>query len=471
MRAHEAGWAHAAESVRGPAWLREPEDANALVPELWSSTALKVDGVLEVGGVRLTDLVAQHGSPAYVLDEADFRARARAFRTAFSDYDVYYAGKAFLATTVARWVIEEGLFLDICSGGELAVAEAAGVPAERLGFHGNNKSYAELVRAVEIGVGRIIVDSFHEIVRLTEITRQLGRTAKVLIRVTAGVEAHTHEYIATAHEDQKFGFSISSGDALAAARAIAAVEGLELLGLHSHIGSQIFDSSGFEVAARRVLALHAQISDEVGIAMPEMDLGGGFGIAYTTQDDPSDPAQLATELTKIVTEEAAARGVAVPRLSIEPGRAIVGPAMCTVYSIGTVKAVELDAGAVRTYVSVDGGMSDNIRTALYDADYSATLASRHSDAPVLLSRVVGMHCEAGDIVVKDEFLPGDLVPGDLVAVPGTGAYCRSMASNYNHAPRPPVVAVRDGAISVVLRRETIDDLLRLDAGAAGSMGD
>jgi diaminopimelate decarboxylase len=471
MRAHEAGWAHAAESVRGPAWLREPEDANALVPELWSSTALKVDGVLEVGGVRLTDLVAQHGSPAYVLDEADFRARARAFRTAFSDYDVYYAGKAFLATTVARWVIEEGLFLDICSGGELAVAEAAGVPAERLGFHGNNKSYAELVRAVEIGVGRIIVDSFHEIERLTEITRQLGRTAKVLIRVTAGVEAHTHEYIATAHEDQKFGFSISSGDALAAARAIAAVEGLELLGLHSHIGSQIFDSSGFEVAARRVLALHAQISDEVGIAMPEMDLGGGFGIAYTTQDDPSDPAQLATELTKIVTEEAAARGVAVPRLSIEPGRAIVGPAMCTVYSIGTVKAVELDAGAVRTYVSVDGGMSDNIRTALYDADYSATLASRHSDAPVLLSRVVGMHCEAGDIVVKDEFLPGDLVPGDLVAVPGTGAYCRSMASNYNHAPRPAVVAVRDGAISVVLRRETIDDLLRLDAGAAGSMGD
>ncbi|HET6153706.1 MAG TPA: diaminopimelate decarboxylase [Marmoricola sp.] len=476
MRAHEAGWAHAVESVRGPAWLRQPEDANALVPELWSGTARKVDGILEIGGVRLTDLVAEHGSPAYVLDEADFRARARAFRTAFSEFDVYYAGKAFLATTVARWVIEEGLFLDICSGGELAVAEAAGVPAERLGFHGNNKSYAELVRAVELGVGRIIVDSFHEIERLREIvatssTSGERRSAKVLIRVTAGVEAHTHEYIATAHEDQKFGFSISGGDAVAAAHAIAAIPGLELLGLHSHIGSQIFDSSGFEVAARRVLALHAQISDEIGIVMPEMDLGGGFGIAYTTQDDPSDPAQLAAELTKIVAEEAAVRGVAVPRLSIEPGRAIVGPAMCTVYSVGTVKAVELDAGAVRTYVSVDGGMSDNIRTALYDADYSATLASRHSDAPALLSRVVGMHCEAGDIVVKDEFLPGDLVPGDLVAVPATGAYCRSMASNYNHALRPPVVVVKDGVTSVAVRRETIDDLLRLDAGASGSMGD
>ncbi|MFL6109693.1 MAG: diaminopimelate decarboxylase [Marmoricola sp.] len=471
MRAHEAGWAHAAVSVSGPAWLREPGDINALVPQLWSSTARKVDDVLEIGGVRVTDLVAEHGSPAYVLDEADFRARARAFRTAFSDYDVYYAGKAFLCTTVASWVVEEGLCLDVCSAGELAVAQAAGVPPERIGLHGNNKSRSELITAVEVGVGRIIVDSFHEIARLAEITRQLGRSAKVLIRVTAGVEAHTHEYIATAHEDQKFGFSISSGDALEAARQISAIDGLELLGLHSHIGSQIFDSSGFEVAARRVLALHAQISDEVGVVMPELDLGGGFGIAYTTQDDPADASQLAIELTKIVTEECKARDLAVPRLSIEPGRAIVGPAMCTVYTVGTVKAVELDAGAVRTYISVDGGMSDNIRTALYDADYSCTLANRASDAPALISRVVGMHCEAGDIVVKDEFLPGDLLPGDLVAVPGTGAYCRSMASNYNHALRPPVVVVKDGSSSVAVRRETVADLLRLDTGAPSEMGD
>jgi diaminopimelate decarboxylase len=443
--------------------LRQPDDPNALVSHLWSSTARKVDGVLEVGGVSVTDLVAEHGSPAYVLDEADFRARARAFRSAFSGYDVYYAGKAFLCTTVARWIVEEGLRLDVCTGGELAVAERAGVPPELLGFHGNNKSVAELTRAVDLGVGRIIVDSFHEIERLTEIVAA-GRTARVMVRVTAGVEAHTHEYIATAHEDQKFGFSISSGDAFAAAEQILSVPGLELLGLHSHIGSQIFDTSGFEVATRRVLALHAQISGELGVVLPELDLGGGFGIAYTTQDDPADPAQLATELTKIVTEECHARDLEVPRLSIEPGRAIAGPAVCTVYEVGTVKAVELDGGAVRTYVSVDGGMSDNIRTALYDADYACTLASRTSTAPVLLSRVVGKHCEAGDIVVKDEFLPADVRPGDLVAVPGTGAYCRSMASNYNHALRPPVIGVRDGKTFTVLRRETVADLLATDVG-------
>jgi diaminopimelate decarboxylase len=464
VRAHEAGWAHAAVSVRGPAWLREPGDVNALVPELWSQTARKVDGALEVGGVRLTDLVKEHGSPAYVLDEADFRARARAFRDGFADCDVFYAGKAFLCTTVARWIDEEGLNLDVCSGGELAVAERAGFPMKRIGFHGNNKTLAELERAVELGVGRIILDSFHEIDRLTAITHELGRTARVMVRVTAGVEAHTHEYIATAHEDQKFGFSISSGDALDAVRQIHAAEGLELIGLHSHIGSQIFDSSGFEVAARRVLELHSQISSEIGVQLPELDLGGGFGIAYTTQDDPSDAAQLAVEMTKIVRDECRVRDLEVPRLSIEPGRAIAGPAVCTVYEVGTVKAVELDGGAVRTYVSVDGGMSDNIRTALYDADYSCTLANRVSDAPPLLTRIVGKHCEAGDIIVKDEFLPGDVAPGDLVAVPGTGAYCRSMASNYNHALRPPVVVVKDGESRVVVRRETLADLLATDLG-------
>jgi diaminopimelate decarboxylase len=464
MRAHEAGWAHAVVSVRGPAWLPEPGDPNALVPELWSGTARKVDGVLEVGGVRLTDLVAEHGSPAYVLDEEDFRARARAFRDGFADCEVYYAGKAFLCTTVARWIDEEGLSLDVCTGGELAVAERSGFPMERVGFHGNNKSPAELARAVELGVGRIIVDSFHEIERLAELVSAASTTARVMLRVTAGVEAHTHEYIATAHEDQKFGFSISSGDALAAVRRIREVDGLELLGLHSHIGSQIFDSSGFEVAARRVLALHAQLSEEIGVELPELDLGGGFGIAYTTQDDPSDAAQLAIEMTKIVRDECKARDLAVPRLSIEPGRAIAGPAVCTVYEVGTVKAVELDGGAVRTYVSVDGGMSDNIRTALYDADYSCTLANRASDAPALITRLVGKHCEAGDIIVKDEFLPGDVRPGDLVAVPGTGAYCRSMASNYNHLLRPPVVAVKDGTSRVVVRRETLDDLLATDLG-------
>ncbi|GAB3663598.1 diaminopimelate decarboxylase [Nocardioides korecus] len=464
MRAHEAGWAHAVESVRGPQWLREPADPNVLVPQLWSGSARKVDGVLQVGGVALTDLVAEHGSPAYVLDEGDFRARARAFGEAFEGWGVYYAGKAFLCTAVARWIAEEGLSLDVCSGGELAVAERAGFPMERVEFHGNNKSVAELERAVGLGVGRIVVDSFTEIERLAGVVERAGTPAQVLVRVTAGVEAHTHEYIATAREDQKFGFSITSGDALDAARQVLATDGLELRGLHSHIGSQIFDTSGFEVAARRVLALHATIAEETGQELPELDLGGGFGIAYTTQDTPAEPAQLAQEMTRIVVEECRARGVAVPHLSIEPGRAIAGPSMCTVYEVGTVKAVELDGGAVRTYVSVDGGMSDNIRTALYDADYSCTLANRTSAEVPLLARVVGMHCESGDIVVKDEFLPGDVRPGDLVAVPGTGAYCRSMASNYNHALRPPVVAVRDGASRAVVRRETLADLLATDVG-------
>ncbi len=468
---HPSGWAHADGALShnrpgGPSWLREPGDPNELVAPLWSQTARKSRGVLSVGGVSLPELVHEHGSPAYVLDEADFRARARAFRDAFAAYDVYYAGKAFLCTTVVRWLAEEGLSLDVCSGGELLVAERAGFPMDRIGFHGNNKSLRELERAVELGVGRIIVDSFDEIERLAGVSRELGRTTGVMVRVTAGVEAHTHEYIATAHEDQKFGFSIASGDAMRAVRLVHDAPELRLLGLHSHIGSQIFDTSGFEVAARRVLALHATVSEEVGVVMPEMDLGGGFGIAYTTQDDPSDPAQLATEMSKIVEHECRALGVAEPRLSIEPGRAIVGPAMCTVYDVGTVKQVALDGGLVRTYVSVDGGMSDNIRTALYDADYSATLASRASAAAPVLARVVGKHCEAGDIVVKDEFLPGDVRPGDLLAVPGTGAYCRSMASNYNHALRPPVIGVRDGKTFTVLRRETEDDLLASDVGVS-----
>ena len=467
---HEAGWAHVEGALRGPGWLRPPDDANVLVPTLWSSTTCKVDGTLVVGGVRVPELVAAVNTPAYVLDEADLRARARAFRDAFAGYDVYYAGKAFLCTTVARWVAEEGLSLDVCSDGELTVALRAGFDPARIGYHGNNKTEVELRRAVAEGVGRIVVDSFEEIARLERVTASLASSGSldgrqpVMVRVTAGVEAHTHEYIATAHEDQKFGFSITSGDALEAVRRVVAAPHLELLGLHSHIGSQIFDSSGFDVAARRVLALHAQVGEEVGVTMPELDLGGGFGIAYTTQDDPSDPAQLAIEMSKIVEHECRALGIDQPRLSVEPGRAIVGPAMCTVYTVGTVKRVELDGGAVRTYVSVDGGMSDNIRTALYDADYSCTIASRSSDAPPALSRVVGKHCEAGDILVTDEFLPADVRPGDLLAIPSTGAYCRSMASNYNHALRPPVVAVRDGVATTIVRRETVDDLLATDLG-------
>jgi diaminopimelate decarboxylase len=417
-------------------------------------------------------LAAEYGTPAYIFDEDDFRARCRAYRAAFHNADVYYAGKAFLCKAVVRILAEEGLNLDVCTGGELAVALAAGLPPERLGLHGNNKSVSELARALQVGVGRIIVDSFDEIDRLAMLAMEFGVRPRVMVRVTVGVEAHTHEYIATAHEDQKFGFSLANGNgfdsgrgaATEAVRRILAEPDLELVGLHSHIGSQIFDTLAFEVAARRVLGLQAQISEEHGVQLPELDLGGGFGIAYTTQDDPLPPHDIAHRLNKIIEHECAAYQLPTPRLTVEPGRSIIGPSIFTLYEVGTVKDIALDAGATRRYVSVDGGMSDNVRTALYDASYSCTLASRASKASPRLSRVVGKHCEAGDIVVKDEFLPADLEPGDLLAVPGTGAYCRSMASNYNHVPRPPVVAVRDGAARIIVRRETEDDLLALDLG-------
>jgi len=461
MRAHEAGAMHAEVGHRGPGWLRSPDDVNALLPALWPRTARRdAAGVLTVGGLPVTELARRFGTPVYVLDEADFRARCRDFVEAFGDADIFYAGKAFICKAVVRMLAEEGMFLDVCTGGELAVALAGGMPPERIGLHGNNKSVAELTRAVEAGVGRIVVDSFQEIDRLTRIARELGVRPRVMVRVTVGVEAHTHEYIATAHEDQKFGFSLSGGAAREAVERILADDVLELRGLHSHIGSQIFDTDAFEVAAKRVLGLQADIRSTYGIEPPELDLGGGFGIAYTSQDDPRRPAELADALRRIVKEDCDALGLAVPRLSFEPGRAVVGPTMFTLYEIGTVK----DVDGIRTYVSVDGGMSDNIRTALYDASYSATVAGRASTAPPMLARVVGKHCESGDIVVKDEFLPADVQPGDLLAVPGTGAYCRSMASNYNHVPRPPVVAVCAGTARVIVRRETEDDLLALDVG-------
>ena len=461
MRAHEAGALHGELGTRGPHWLRTPTDVNALLPQLWPRTVTRGgDGALRAGGVDVRAIAAEFGTPAYVFDEADFRSRCREFRDAFAGADVFYAAKAFCAKAVVRATAEEGLNLDVCTGGELAVALAAGMPPARIKLHGNNKSVAELRRALTAGIGWIVVDSFDEIDRLTALAGELGVRPRVMVRVTVGVEAHTHEFIATAHEDQKFGFSLGSGAAFDAVSRIVREDRLELAGLHSHIGSQIFDTSGFEVSARRVLGLQDSIRTTFGVEPSEVDLGGGFGIAYTSQDDPSAPDDLAARMFKIVEQECAARSLRVPHLSIEPGRALVGPAVFTLYEVGTVK----DVDGIRSYVSVDGGMSDNIRTALYDASYSATVANRASAGEPMLARVVGKHCEAGDVIVKDEFLPADVQPGDLIAVPGTGAYCRSMASNYNHVPRPPVVAVGDGAARVIVRRETEDDLLALDVG-------
>ena len=432
-----------------------------LDPVIWPASAERVDGALHLGGVDVRDLVREHGTPAYVLDEADFRARCRAWRDAFAGADVYYAAKAFLSTAIARWVAEEGLSLDVCTGGELAVALRAGFPAERLLFHGNNKSVAELERAVHAGVGRVVVDSAEELARLAVVAAGAGVRQRVYLRVTPGVEAHTHEYISTGQEDTKFGFSLSSGAAAQAVRAVLAEPALSLVGLHCHIGSHIFDDEGFAMAAHRMVGLLAAVRDEHGLELPELDLGGGQGIAYVAGDDPMPVEQHAAELREIVRRECAAAGLSVPRLAVEPGRAIAGPTTVTVYEVGTVKELP----GLRTWVSIDGGMSDNIRTALYDADYTAVLAGRVSEAEPRPVTLCGKHCESGDVVVERVELPDDLSPGDLVAVPASGAYHRSMASNYNHVGRPPVLAVRDGQVRVLVRRETEDDLLRLDADA------
>lgn len=451
--------------------VRSAAPTGALEQIVWPRTARRRDdGVVEIAGIGLDEIAERFGTPTYVIDEADVRSRAGAYREAFAhafaaigtQADVYYAGKAFLSSHVAQWVTEEGLRLDVCSGGELAIAKKAGVPGENIGMHGNNKGVAEIDDALAYGVGRIVVDSFEEIDRVADAAARHHITAPVMIRVKLGVEAHTHEFIATAHEDQKFGFSAADdqiGDAVA--RVLARPE-LHLLGFHSHIGSQIFESAGFKEAATRLIALQLQVAKEHGVELPELDLGGGFGIAYLPSDAPLDPAEMATQLAGIVREACQNADVPVPRVSIEPGRSIVGPGGVTLYRVGTVKLVQASDDLVRTYVSVDGGMSDNARPALYQADYHAALANRGGSDELTPTRIVGKHCESGDVVVRDIDFPSDTRDGDLVVVAATGAYCRALASQYNHVPRPPVIAVADGDARVLLRRETIDDLLALE---------
>ena len=445
-----------------------PDDANDLADAVWPRSAARDEtGALMIGGMSATALVEQHGTPVLVIDEDEARERARRIRQAFeaaasahgTTARLYYAGKALLTADIVRWVLDEGLNVDVCTGGELEVALAAGAAPERIGFHGNNKSVAELERAVEVGVGTIVIDSLIEIERLAAIVSRTGGEQRVMLRVNNGVHAETHDFLATAHEDQKFGMPL--GEAPAAVARIREVPGLVFIGLHCHIGSQIFGVAGFRESAARVLDLHEQLL--VGGEMPQLNLGGGFGIAYTRVDDPVPTEELADGIIAAVAEGCAARGIEIPALSFEPGRAVIGNAGVTLYEVGTTKDVVLDGG-IRRYVSVDGGMSDNARPALYGAQYSARLASRAgADEPVLV-RVVGRHCESGDIVVDHEYLPGDVTPGDLLAVPVTGAYCAPLSSNYNHVPRPPIVAVRAGASRVLVRGESLRDLLARDAG-------
>ncbi|ALA67085.1 diaminopimelate decarboxylase [Corynebacterium lactis] len=446
---------------------------NDLPAHVWPSTARRRGadeprpGSVEVGGVSLTEIAEEYGTPVFVVDEADFRSRCRAIAEAFrGSGNVHYASKAFLSKAIARWVREEGLHLDVASGNEMAVALAADFPAADMTFHGNNKSRSELSDAVSAGVGRIVLDSRSELRRLSEVAAEAGVVQDVLVRVKPGVEAHTHEFIATAHEDQKFGFSIASGSALAAADAVEADPNLRLVGLHCHIGSQIVDSDGFILAAERVFGVVEQLVARHGVEISEhftiLDLGGGFGIAYTAGEQPLEVAPLADEILRAVEELAQRIGIPTPHVAVEPGRAIVGPSMVTVYEVGTLKDVTVDDGVTRRYLSVDGGMSDNIRPALYRSVYDGRVVNREVSGSRIPTRVVGKHCESGDILINDAAYPDDIVEGDLFALAATGAYCYAMASRYNMLTRPPVVSVKDGAATQILRRETVQDLLSLE---------
>jgi diaminopimelate decarboxylase len=406
--------------------------------------------------MRLSVLAAAYGTPAFILDEADVRYRCRSYVAALPGTEVAYAGKAFLCRAMAQWVGAEGLSLDVCSAGELAVAQAVNFPAERIILHGNAKTPADLRAALRYGVDRIVVDNIAEIIRLAALT---PRPQRVLIRVTPGVDAHAHPAVATGVEDQKFGFSLRSGAAADAVQRVLSHPELTLTGLHCHLGSQLTELSAYETAARRLLALMAAVRDHTGVTLTELNLGGGHAVPYLEGDDDFDLAGFADRVRRVITDECAQLRLPVPHLVIEPGRAIVNRAMITLYRVLAVK----HGAAGRTFVAVDGGMSDNPRPELYGARYSVH-AVQPSNAPSELVTVVGRHCEAGDVLAADVPLPADVRPGDLVAVPGTGAYNHSMASNYNLVGRPPVIAVKNGESRTLVRKETISDLLIRDIG-------
>jgi diaminopimelate decarboxylase len=415
-------------------------------------------GVVTVGGLGVDELAAAHGTPLYVVDGDELRSRCREYVAAFGSDRVIYAAKAWPTTAILQVVAAEGLLVDVASGGELHTALAAGVDPARIVLHGNNKSLDELDRALEVGVGRIVVDAMEELERLDTLARARRVRAPVLLRITPGIDAHTHEYVRTGHDDAKFGFTLSLGLADAALERTLALDALELIGIHAHIGSQVFGVEAFVANAQTMVDLLARWRDEHGIVLPEVDLGGGMGIAYTPEDAPVDIADVAAAVLGAVAERAAERDLPRPRVLVEPGRAIVGPTTLTLYRVGVVK----DLPGLSRWVAVDGGMSDNIRPALYGATHPVVLAGRSSDATDGPVRLVGKHCESGDVLGTDLPLPGDVVAGDLIAAAATGAYTEAMASNYNRLPRPAAVLVEGGVARTIVRRETLDDLLRRD---------
>jgi diaminopimelate decarboxylase len=405
-------------------------------------------GHLEVGGCDVVELAERYGTPAYIYDEDDIRARARAYLEAFrsrtDDFEVIYASKALPITAAYKLMAEEGLSVDVASGGELYLALQAGVEPQRLFMHGNNKTEAELQMAFDAGVGYLVLDSFAEIDRCE---RLLGRSQDVLIRVTPGIKPSTHSYIQTGQLDSKFGFGLSDGRATEAVRRVRDSQRLNLVGIHAHIGSNIFELEPYT----RTIEL---LADFIDFDCHLLNVGGGLGIAYTAEEEPASIEDYAEVKVKGVQ----AAFDPIPRVLIEPGRSLVGNAGITVYRVGTVKEIP----GVRTYVAVDGGMSDNLRPMLYDARYDAAIADRPDAMGTHLATIAGMHCESGDILIKEVALPDPQV-GDLLVTPATGAYGHAMANNYNGVPRPPVIFCRDGEARVVVRRETYEDLAARDA--------
>ncbi|MET8827877.1 diaminopimelate decarboxylase [Streptomyces sp. NPDC004610] len=414
-------------------------------------------GEVAVGGVGLAGIADRFGTPVYVLDETEVRDRCRTYTHAFPDTEILYAAKAFLCRAMAHWVAEEGLGLDVCSAGELELAVTTGFPAERIVLHGNAKTPRDLESALRLGVGRIVIDSPSEIARLAAAVGPDGHQ-KVMVRVVPGISAGGHEKIRTGTEDQKFGLSISDGYAQHAIARILDQPQLELTGLHCHLGSQITSVKPYLAAVRRLVGLMARLHRQHGITLPELDLGGGHGIAYRPGEPALDLTALARRVRAELTGACTAAGLPVPRLIIEPGRAIAGPAGIALYHVLAVKHT-----GSHTYVAVDGGMSDNPRPALYGVRYAPRLIGRAGAAPVPVT-VVGRHCEAGDVLAADVELPGDIRPGDLLAVPVAGAYHLSMASGYNLVGRPPVVAVEGGRARLLVRRESLDDIRARDVG-------
>ena len=461
-----------------PSRLDLSANVNELTPKLWPRDALRSgEGELVIGGVPVSELASQFGTPLYIVSEDEFQSKLREIDMDFSkaaaaagvSCKLYYAAKSLLTVDIARWIADAGWHLDVATGGELAVALAANFPAERIGLHGNNKSLHEISRAVASGVGSIVIDSEIEIERIAAVASALKRLQPVRLRVNVGVHAHTHEYLATASEDQKFGVALDEVPSLVS--AIRGHASLQFLGLHTHIGSQIFVPDGFLEAADRLLRLHALLSSSEPV--PELNLGGGFGVAYLSSDQPMAIREFAHRIIRAIEQKSSELGIPVPNLAFEPGRSVSAASGITLYNLGTVKNVvvsetpegqPISGQASRKYLSVDGGMSDNIRPALYGSDYSVVLASRTSEAAPALSRVVGKHCESGDVVVWDALLPSDVAPNDLLAVPVTGAYCFSLASNYNYLPKPALVSVKSGRAELLVRAETENDLLHRDLG-------